>query len=327
MKLLYVSKALVVAAYRDKIRELARSVSVTAVIPDRWGRTPIEPSPPDVPEPRRVRVRLAGHNHLHCYPGARQWLDRVGPDLVHIDEEPYSLVTLQLALHCSRRGTPFVFFAWQNLTRRLPPPFARIRSIVFRHAAGGIAGTDSAAAVLREAGYRGRLSVVPQFGVDPERYRPDRAVRETARRELAVSESAFVIGYGGRLVREKGVHLLLDAFARLPRADPVPILLRRSRPIRRPHRVGENAGSADGAGCARAADDRNPNLDRAVRSDPDRGNGVRRSRGRLAQRRDPERRRRRGRPVPDRRCGRTVRDTRSTQTASRTAPRTGRGRP
>jgi glycosyltransferase involved in cell wall biosynthesis len=225
MNVLYVSKALVVAAYRDKIGELARSVQITSVTPERWGREPVEPSTAGTPEPLRVPVRLAGHNHLHFYPGARNWLDAAQPDLVHIDEEPYSLVTLQLANLCGRRGTPFVFFAWQNLDRRLPPPFARMRASVFRRAAGAIAGTDGAAAALRRAGWDGPLAVVPQFGVDPDRFQPDASTRKAARARYRVPDDAFLVGYGGRLVVEKGVHHLVGAFARLPAADPEPHLL------------------------------------------------------------------------------------------------------
>ena len=225
MNVLYVSKALVVAAYRDKIRELERSVRITAVMPERWGREPVEPSPTGIPEPRRVPVWLGGRNHLHFYPGARDWLSATEPDLVHIDEEPYSLVTLQLATLCGRRGTPFVFFAWQNLDRRLPPPFARVRASVFRRAAGAIAGTDGAAAALRRAGWDGPLAVVPQFGVDPARFRPDAHARTATRARNGIPDDAFVVGYGGRLVIAKGVHHLVGAFARLPATDPEPHLL------------------------------------------------------------------------------------------------------
>jgi glycosyltransferase involved in cell wall biosynthesis len=225
MNVLYVSKALIASAYRDKIREMERSVRMTSVIPRRWGREPVEPSSPGDPEPHRVPVRLSGHNHLHFYPGAADWLDAAVPDLVHIDEEPYSLVTLQLGALCRRRSTPFVFFAWQNLERRLPPPFSRVRSFVFRHATGAIAGTDGAAAALGRAGWVGPLAVVPQFGVNPERFRPDSVARSAARQRYGIADGEFVVGYGGRLVSEKGVHTLLDAFARLPAADPPASLL------------------------------------------------------------------------------------------------------
>lgn len=215
MRVLYVSKALVVAAYREKIREMGRLVEVRAVIPERWGGGHPEPSPEGLPEPERVPVRLDGHNHLHHYPRHGRWLDRPRPDLVHIDEEPYSLVTLQLARACRRRGIPCLFFAWQNLDRRLPPPFGAVRGAVFRAVRGGIAGSEGAAAVLRAAGYAGPLAVIPQFGVDPERFRHDPEARRRIREGFGIPERAFVVGYAGRLVPEKGVATLVEAFVRL----------------------------------------------------------------------------------------------------------------
>ncbi|MBW3534817.1 MAG: glycosyltransferase family 4 protein [Gemmatimonadetes bacterium] len=215
MKVLYVSKALVVAAYRDKIAALGRHVDVRAVIPERWGREPVEASPEGVPEPERVPVRMPGHNHLHLYRGAGRWIDAASPDLVHVDEEPYSLVTLQMAGLCRRRGLPWLFFTWQNLERRPPPPFGAVRSAVLRGARGALAGTDGAGRALRSAGWKGPMAVIPQFGVCPRRFAPDAQARRSTRARLAVPPDAFLVGYGGRLVAEKGVHVLLDAFAKL----------------------------------------------------------------------------------------------------------------
>src|SRR5690606_26871699 len=49
------------------------------------------------------------------------------------------------------------------------------------------------------------LVTIPQFGVDPSIYHPP----------ATKPDGPPVIGYAGRLVPEKGVDLLLDAFARL----------------------------------------------------------------------------------------------------------------
>lgn len=216
MRVLYVSKALVVAAYRDKIHEMARAgLDVTAVIPHEWGGEPAEPTPPGRPDPRRAKIVLSGHNHLHLYRNPSRWLDGVQPDLVHIDEEPYSLVTLQLAWHCRRRGIPCVFFAWQNVIRRLPPPFGRVRSTVFDWVSGGIGGTPRAGEVLRHWGFAGPLAVIPQFGVDPARFAPDPAARSELRCRMGIPRDAFLVGYAGWLRPDKGVGLLVDALARL----------------------------------------------------------------------------------------------------------------
>lgn len=215
MNVLYVSKALVVAAYRGKLSALGRHVKVEAVMPERWGELPPEPLENGGPPLHRQAAFLHGHNHLHLYRRAGSLLARCSPDLVHVDEEPYSAVTAQLVHLAGRRGVPAVFFAWQNLDKRLPPPFPSLRSWVFRRAAGAIAGTERAGEVLRSQGYRGPLAVIPQFGVDADRFAPDPEARCDVRSALGIAPEAFVVGFAGRLVPEKGVGLLLRAAANL----------------------------------------------------------------------------------------------------------------
>ncbi|HET8655244.1 MAG TPA: glycosyltransferase [Longimicrobiaceae bacterium] len=218
MKVLYLSKALVVAAYRAKLAALAREAEVVAVVPRRWGARPAEPAGGDDEPVELRRALLHGHNHLHVYPGLGEVLDRIRPDLVHVDEEPYSAVTLQAVRLCRARGVPSLFFAWQNLRKRLPVPFGALRRSVFGAVAGGIAGTPAAARVLRDGGYAGPLAVVPQFGVDPGVFRPDAAARLAMRKTLGVGEDDFLVGFGGRLVPEKGVDALIRAATAIPGA-------------------------------------------------------------------------------------------------------------
>jgi glycosyltransferase involved in cell wall biosynthesis len=218
LRVLYVSKALTVAAYRDKLRALGESVEVAAVMPAQWGREAAEPGRVGVAPVRTWPARLHGYNHFHTYRGSRSMVRAGRADLVHIDEEPFSAVTFQLARACRRAATPFVFFAWQNLEKRLPPPFGAFRSYVFRHAAGAIAGTERAAAVLRAGGWTGPVAVIPQMGVDPVRFRPDASARQGLQRRFGAEPGELFIGYGGRLVREKGVDVLIRAVADLPAA-------------------------------------------------------------------------------------------------------------
>lgn len=213
MKVLYVSKAMVVAAYRAKLRALSAHCDVHLLVPERWGRAVFEEGD-DGPVPvRRARTLFHGHNHLHFYPAAGAMLRASAPDLVHIDEEPYSAVTYQLARACAASKVPCVFFAWQNLSKRVPQPFRTMRSYVFAHADGAIAGTARAATVLHDAGCALPWAVIPQMGVDAARFAPDASSRDGVRKQLSLPDDAFVAGYAGRLVPEKGVHLLIDALA------------------------------------------------------------------------------------------------------------------
>jgi glycosyltransferase involved in cell wall biosynthesis len=61
---------------------------------------------------------------------------------------------------------------------------------------------------------RGRIAVLHN-PIDTNRFRPDDRARGSVRRELGIPDHCLVLGYCGRLVREKGIDVLLRAMARL----------------------------------------------------------------------------------------------------------------
>src|SRR5581483_10001076 len=150
-----------------------------------------------------------GNFHLFFFPELGRLMDQHRPDVLHVDEEAYNLATFMAVWAARKRHIPSIFFTWQNLNRRYPLPFAAMERYVYRTARHAIAGTEAAARVLRDKGYRGDVSVIPQFGVDPEHFVPAiGAARE--------SDEPFTIGFAGRLVAEKGVDSLVEACAGLP---------------------------------------------------------------------------------------------------------------
>jgi glycosyltransferase involved in cell wall biosynthesis len=146
-----------------------------------------------------------GHFHIHFYRGLKRLMQSLRPHIVHIDEEPYNLAAFQAMWLAQRNRAKSLFFTWQNLFRRYPPPFSIFEHYNLLHAASAIAGNHEACEVLRRKGYQGTVHHLPQFGVDPELYR----------RRSTAQPAEFVVGYVGRLVEEKGVHLLLAAAAGL----------------------------------------------------------------------------------------------------------------
>ena len=215
MKVLYVSKASVVVAHRDKLRWLAKRVELEVVVPNRWNGSEDLLEVEDV-NLTPLPVFWPGHNHFHLYRGLGSVMDRLMPDVVHLDEEPYSAVTFQGGRAARRRGIPFVFFAYQNIPKRYPPPFHGMRRWVFDHAAAGIAATDRAAEVLVQYGFRKLLRVIPQMGVDPAMFRADAGLRADTRESFSCPSDVPVVAFIGRLVPEKGIDLLLGAVAMIP---------------------------------------------------------------------------------------------------------------
>jgi glycosyltransferase involved in cell wall biosynthesis len=211
MHVVMVSKALVVGAYQRKAEEIARrGVKLTVLVPPSWrDRRGCQMATAFHTEGytlRTIPLWLNGNFHLHFYPTLARELAHLQPDVLHMDEEPYNLATF-LALGIAQRlGIAALFFTWQNLMRNYPPPFVWWERANYRRAGHALAGNQDAATVLRQKGYQGPLTVLPQFGVDPAIF--------TASASPAV-DAPLRIGYAGGLLPEKGLDLLLQACAAL----------------------------------------------------------------------------------------------------------------
>lgn len=208
-----ISKAMTMVVTHGKARLLGGSCRLVLITPESWLSYSPEPSATATNfEWVRIPTILTGHNHLHVYRGLGGTLARLKPDLVHIDEEPWSLVTWQALRHARRLHTPALAFTWQNIDKRYPPPFGAIERYTYRHAELLIAGTEEAAQLLRKRGFRGPIRVIPQFGVDLELFAP----RPSTKAQFGFPAGGFVVGYVGRLVPEKGVGTVIQALPELP---------------------------------------------------------------------------------------------------------------
>jgi len=211
-RVLMVSKACLVGIYQRKLEEIARHGDVTlrVVVPPFWrderGVLALERVHTERYELLVEPMALNGSFHLHFYPRLGRHIRAFCPDIVHMDEEPYNLATWHGMALARRAGCRTVWFSWQNLRRRYPPPFAWFERYCLRYTDAAIAGSHTAAQVWRDKGYAGPLAVIPQFGVDPLVFAPSPRPEE---------RGGFVIGFAGRLVAAKGVDLLLEAAAGL----------------------------------------------------------------------------------------------------------------
>jgi glycosyltransferase involved in cell wall biosynthesis len=214
LKVLVISHSAVVGVYRQKFHALARlGCEVHLALPVGW------------PEGGRwVQAPVAGWEEgvqIHCLPGwglgrvGGFWLQglpelvsQVDPELIHVEEEPYSLVCGQALRLALRRKRPLVFFTWENIFRGYKWPLAWVDRWVLSRARWAIAGNQAARQVLARRGFHGDCLVLPQYGVDPEVFKP--------RPRGTGLKRSFTIGYFGRLLEEKGLATLLTAVHSLP---------------------------------------------------------------------------------------------------------------
>ncbi len=211
MKVLLISKALVSGPYQKKLEELALEpdIELRAISPPYWRtgrmRQTLRRLHVEGYELRLRRALFNGRFHVHFFPGLAREIEDFEPDLVHMDEEPYNLATAHAIRLARRANARCVFFAWQNLNRWYLPPFSWFERYSYRNAAA-IAGTEAALDVLLTKGFAGPAAVIPQFGVDPEAFRPSPSDE---------NDRPFTVGFVGRLVDAKGLRTLLPAFGRL----------------------------------------------------------------------------------------------------------------
>jgi len=241
VKVLMISKGLIVGAYHGKLHELSNlGVELTVVVPRRWGKQKLEKVEPDGYELLPMDCKFSGAHHFHYYPAIASLVGREAWDLIHIEEEAFNVVTYHALRACLRGGRKVIFFSWQNIYKSYPPPFNYFERFSHRHVQAAIAGTEEVREVLSAKGFRKPITVIPQFGVDPEFFQKRDGTDLKGKLGLA---GKFAIGYAGRIVKEKGIADLIHALASLP--EPCVLVLVGSGEFERPMRkLSENLGVA-----------------------------------------------------------------------------------
>ncbi len=227
-----------VESFRRKFSALAAhpEIELTVLGPDRWienyrsVRLPARSGDAGGYRLRTGSVIWPGYENRSFYvSGLLPAMSRADPEILHLWEEPFSLMALQ-ALVARRWVAPHakaLFFSSDNLSRDFRYPYrpsiayATIERWVHGQCEAGTAVTEEVRDVLRAKGFTRPIDVVPH-GLDLETYpAPTPESRVTARARLGAR--GVVIGYAGRLLAMKGVDVLLRAvqaaFTQTPGVD------------------------------------------------------------------------------------------------------------
>ncbi|KKQ32822.1 MAG: Glycosyl transferase, group 1 [candidate division TM6 bacterium GW2011_GWF2_37_49] len=155
----------------------------------------------------------AGNEVLYCYTPIKLFsiIKNFKPDIIHVEQGDNALSYFQAILFTKILGinSKFIFFTWVNWHHKFSLKYRFfwkwIEKFNLKKSDAAIVGNADALAILHGKKFFRPTIILPQLGVDLQIFRP-------VKKECS---SSIKIGFAGRLVEEKGIFLLLRAFAEL----------------------------------------------------------------------------------------------------------------
>ncbi|MDP7370292.1 MAG: glycosyltransferase [Nitrospinota bacterium] len=216
MRVLMVSHACAEPINRGKLKALTRrpGLEISLLVPRLWKERErtltTDPGDGEGFPLYAGAVLFPGRVTGHVYrSGLMQAIKSARPDIIHLEEEPWSLAAAQLlALLPWYRPRPrLVLFSFENMDLDLPFFRRCIERKSLAVAEEIIAGGETVRdRLLLRGASPGRITVIPQFGLDADLFHPP---------EEGDRSDEFTVGFIGRHVHEKGIDTLIRALVDL----------------------------------------------------------------------------------------------------------------
>lgn len=211
MKILFVSHSSVLQFHQQKLLVLAKKYrhNITLVMPPYWIEGGVKVSAYTGHKEINYligRTFMFDKRFFHIYFNPGKIVEKVKPDIIHIEEEPFTPVCWQFVRAAKNRNIKAIFFTWENIERKHNLIYSMCEKYNIRNSDGAIAGNFEAKMLLAKKGFLKSINVIPQYGVNLE---------EFMEKNVQDKKTEYNIAYIGRLTKEKGVEILLDAIYNL----------------------------------------------------------------------------------------------------------------
>jgi len=151
-------------------------------------------------------------SNMWYFPSLHEYVHKQEPDLLYCVQEPWTYAAYAGLKVAELYRIPFGFFTWENILKGFPKPWRQIESKVIGESDFAIGGNKDAADILMKKGANNVYKEL-QTGLDPSLFNPSPKLK--FKEEQKPKEILFV----GRLVRNKGIQVILDAFDKLPEGE------------------------------------------------------------------------------------------------------------
>ncbi len=203
-------------------------LSVLLVVPKElmFGSGAIKADPPAEDDPLIEYMDLFGSNsRVSMFIGITRILDRYHPKLIILDNDPVSIMALQIGLWVKITNTRLFCISCENMSLSILAQYRRrglkgipfsvfkklLLSVSRKLVHGVFTINNEGTEVFNNEGFA-NVRKIP-LGFDPKHFKIDPGARKSVRSELGVD--GFIIGFFGRITYEKGVHILIAALKRL----------------------------------------------------------------------------------------------------------------
>ena len=229
IKILVLSHVSILKPYRRKFEEIAKrfdDVRLRVITPTQWRENfqdivfESDTSVSSRYEDFGCPICFSGYTSRFLYTrGIVTHFRDFKPDIIHFEEEPWSMCALQMLLlkklFCPTSRLIFrtSLSIWMKQRFFMLPTW--IEKLFFKETDMAFPLSYSAGEILRRKGYRGPLRPFPN-GVDVQLFRKIDVSELKCQLGL---DGKFVVGYAGRLLQMKGLDTLLRAAAKLEGLD------------------------------------------------------------------------------------------------------------
>jgi glycosyltransferase involved in cell wall biosynthesis len=206
MKILFVSHSSVLKYHQQKLEILAADYGhdICLCTPEHWYEGGVKANAYTGGGIKYIigNVFMVKKRAIQIYFNADDIIKKFDPDIVHVEEEPFTFAGWQFIRAAKKLGKKSIFFTWENIDRTYNPLYSYFNDYCIKNSDAIIAGNEEAKAIFKSRDFKGPIEVIPQYGLNME----DFIVRKSRK-----DKKYFTIGYIGRITPEKGIDTVVEA--------------------------------------------------------------------------------------------------------------------